>query len=311
MFFIKQSTSQTVRIGPFLDDDDGISQATGLTIDQADVRLSKNGGAFAQSNDAGGGTHDEAGWYYLTLDATDTNTLGMLVVAVHITDSAASALPVWAEFMVLPANVYDSLFAGTDYLQTDVQQVEGSDATDQIRDAVVDDAQRIDASALNTLSGHDPGSQIAAQTDVTGLNDPTATDVADAVWDEARADHVGVGSFGEGVKVESLNTQAKADVNAEADTALTDYDPPTKTEMDNKIDALNDISADDVHDEVVEGTVTFRQAVRIILSVFSGKSSGGGTSTITFRDIGDTKNRVSCTVDANGNRTAVGTRDGT
>jgi hypothetical protein len=30
----------------------------------------------------------------------------------------------------------------------------------------------------------------------------------------------------------ALGTQAKADVNAEADTALTDYDPPTKAELD-------------------------------------------------------------------------------
>ena len=37
--------------------------------------------------------------------------------------------------------------------------------------------------------------------------------------------------------------------------------------------------------------------------------SGGGTSTLVFRDINDAKNRISATVDANGNRTAVGTRD--
>ena len=55
---------------------------------------------------------------------------------------------------------------------------------------------------------------------------------ADAVWDEQRSQHVSVGSFGEGVKVESLNTQAKADVNFEADQALIDYDPPTKAELD-------------------------------------------------------------------------------
>lgn len=36
---------------------------------------------------------------------------------------------------------------------------------------------QIDASALNTLSGHDPGSTIAAQSDITGLNDPSAADI--------------------------------------------------------------------------------------------------------------------------------------
>jgi hypothetical protein len=67
---------------------------------------------------------------------------------------------------------------------------------------------------------------------------------------------------------------------------------------------------DSIHDEVVETTITFRQAVRLLLSFATGKSSGGGTSTVVFRDIADSKNRISATVDANGNRTAVGTRDG-
>lgn len=60
----------------------------------------------------------------------------------------------------------------------------------------------------------------------------------------------------------------------------------------------------------VEGTTKFVEAVRLMLAVLTGKSSGGSTSTLVFRDIGDSKNRISCTVDANGNRTAVGTRDG-
>ncbi len=68
---------------------------------------------------------------------------------------------------------------------------------------------------------------------------------------------------------------------------------------------------DAVLDEVIEGAVTLRETLRLILSVLTGKSSGGGTATVVFRDIGDTKARISATVDSNGNRTAVGTRDGT
>jgi hypothetical protein len=81
----------------------------------------------------------------------------------------------------------------------------------------------------------------------------------------------------------------------------------------NAIDAasLAADAVDEIHDEVVEGTTTSRQATRLVLSTLTGKSSGGGTATVIFRDIGDTKNRISATVDADGNRTSIGTRDGT
>ncbi len=105
MNILKQSTAATIKLGPFIDDTDGKTAKTGLTISQADIRLSKNGGDIAQSNDATGATHDELGYYNVPLDATDTNTLGRLLVAVH----ESGALPVWQEFLVVTANVYDTL----------------------------------------------------------------------------------------------------------------------------------------------------------------------------------------------------------
>jgi hypothetical protein len=110
--FLKQSTAYTFRFGPFLDDTDGKTAETGLSIVQADIRISKAGGAFAQTSTSPTTTHDENGWYQCPLTSTDTNTLGTLTVAVLKT----GALPVWKDFMVLPANVYDSLVAGTDWL---------------------------------------------------------------------------------------------------------------------------------------------------------------------------------------------------
>jgi len=62
--------------------------------------------------------------------------------------------------------------------------IEGSDATNQIRDSVVDDATRIDASALNTLSSHDPGETIMGATDLgtgAGLTSLATAAALDAV----------------------------------------------------------------------------------------------------------------------------------
>src|SRR6185503_1435890 len=106
MRFLKQSTSVDLPIGPFLDDTDGKTAETGLTLTQPDIRLKKNGGAWAQKNAAQTLSHEENGYYEVTLDATDTNTLGQLRVAVH----ESGALPVWEDFMVMPSNVWESMF---------------------------------------------------------------------------------------------------------------------------------------------------------------------------------------------------------
>ena len=107
MPFLRQSTSQTIRFGPCLDKTDGVSEETGLTLAQADMRLSKDGGAFAQKNAAGNATHDSDGWYSTTLDTTDTNTVGELILNVH---QPANMLPVWLRWWVIEEAIYDALF---------------------------------------------------------------------------------------------------------------------------------------------------------------------------------------------------------
>lgn len=115
MLYLKQSTAATIKLGPFVNDSDGKTAATGLTISQADIRLSKNGGDIAQTNNSAGATHDELGYYNVPLDTTDTNTLGTLKVIV----SESGALPVFADFMVITAEAYDTL-CGTDHFTVDL-----------------------------------------------------------------------------------------------------------------------------------------------------------------------------------------------
>lgn len=71
---------------------------------------------------------------------------------------------------------------------------------------------------------------------------------------------------------------------------------------------LSATGVDDIHDEVVDGSTTFRQSVRLQNSAAGGKISGAATTTVVIRDLADSKDRVSATVDADGNRSAV-TRD--
>lgn len=151
---LRQSTSQTIRFGPFLDSTDGVTAETALTVAQADRQVSKDGGAFAQSNHTGNSTHDTDGWYSDDLDATDTNTLGILLLQIVV----SGALPVWHEFMVVPAVVYDTLVLGTDDLNA---QVAGMDA-DVITAAAI---------AANAIGS----SELATD---------AVEEIADQVWDE-------------------------------------------------------------------------------------------------------------------------------
>lgn len=74
---LKQSTSYVAMLKVFLSSDH-ISAATSKTVA---IKLSKNGGAFADPNaGATNATEVSSGWYKVTLDTTDTNTVGDLVV---------------------------------------------------------------------------------------------------------------------------------------------------------------------------------------------------------------------------------------
>lgn len=55
--------------------------------------------------------------------------------------------------------------------------------------------------------------------------------------------------------------------------------------------------------------ISLAGAFKLLLSTLTGKSSGGGTDTIVFRAVDDSKDRISATVDSDGNRTAIGARD--
>ncbi len=118
---LKQSTaSQEIPLGYFLDSTDGNTEETGLTVANTDIKLWKAGAVTLANKNSGGATHISNGIYYCTLDATDTNTLGPLIIFVHV----AGALAVRVECEVYPANVYDSLFS-TDKLEVDIAQIGG------------------------------------------------------------------------------------------------------------------------------------------------------------------------------------------
>lgn len=223
--WLKQSTAVEIKLGPFLDETDGKTAEEALTIEDEHVDLAKNGGDWGDKAETTTCVHESQGWYRCLLDATDTGTLGILIVKVHV----SGALPVWREFMVVPANVYDSVVAGSDTLDV----------------------------------------QVAGM----GANVMTAAAAAADLTTELQS---------------GLATAAALDT------------------VDNFLDT--EIAAIKAKTDLIPGTIdgkTFEEAWMLVTAVLLGKASGMGTTTGVFRSMDDGEDRVTATIDADGNRTAV------
>lgn len=139
--------------------------------------------------------------------------------------------------------------------------------------------------------------------------------IAAAVWDRLTSALVTAGSIGAYVLAfldETISSRlADADYTAPSNSSIaaikskTDNLPGSPAAVSDiptanaNADALLDRSAG------IETGWTLRQGLRVMLAVLAGKVSGAATTTATFRNPPDDKNRVVATVDANGNRSAV------
>ncbi len=121
MLYARHNTAKRVQIGPYMNSSTASTEKTALTIANTDIQLSKNGTTWANKNNKGA-YHNSTGWYWATLDTTDFNTIGSLQLKSH----KAGALPVLHEYTVLGVMQYDAMFGSTDYLWTDIRQVQGT-----------------------------------------------------------------------------------------------------------------------------------------------------------------------------------------
>jgi hypothetical protein len=74
---------------------------------------------------------------------------------------------------------------------------------------------------------------------------------------------------------------------------------------------VQEVTADSIAEAVmaslVEPGLDVTEALRLISAALAGKVSGAGTTTVTIRDVADTKDRIIATVDSSGNRSAITT----
>ena len=187
MRYLRQNTATIVTVGPFIDVA-GLVLETALTITNERISFTvdlNNGSAptlvldnvtgatSGTSNDLNYITNCDAGLMQLELAAANVNYLGRAFLV--ITD-AANHCPVFHEFTILPAMVYDSLIAGTDVLQADMTQILGTAVSTPATAGLLDvNAIQLsgDATAANNAEAFFDGTGYAGTNNVI----PTVTTV--------------------------------------------------------------------------------------------------------------------------------------
>lgn len=158
MITLRQSTaSQEVLLGPFVDSTDGVTAETALSIANTDIKVFKAGATTLASKNSGGATHISNGNYYATLDATDTDTLGSGTLIVQV----SGALAVRHDFVVVPANVYDSMILGTEWLTVDPNKVKWSISGTTLTVKKPDDSTTAYTKTLTGTAGANPITAVA------------------------------------------------------------------------------------------------------------------------------------------------------
>lgn len=162
MRFLRRNTAVRIAVGPFFDKTDGVTPETALTTTNCKITFMVDDDDGTATNliidaaaTASGGdndmvhvTNDDAGFYDLELTAAQTNYLGRAMLA--ITD-AANHCPVFHEFMILPAPIYDSLVAGTPQASgvalSSAAYALGIDSAGKV---AVPDTQKVDLNTIKT-----------------------------------------------------------------------------------------------------------------------------------------------------------------
>ncbi len=176
--WLRQSTaSQEISLGQFLDSTDGNTEEDGLTIANTDIKIRKGGTTTLANKNSGGATNISNGVYHATLDATDTDTLGLMEVYVHV----AGALATKTTYMVLPATSYDALV--TNGLNNLGGTAQTADHTAAIAD--IPTVAEFNARTLPAASYFDPASDTVANVTLvattTTNTDMRGTDSANTV----------------------------------------------------------------------------------------------------------------------------------
>ena len=199
------------------------------------------------------------------------------------------------------AGILDTIRDNTVAIETDTEDIQG-----RLPAALV--SGRMDASV---------GAMAANVLTASALATDAVTEVAGGVWNALTASYVVSGSFGERV-LRSTDTDSEVAVTATGHVAAnihqlqaavinnTHFAAGALDDNALAASAATEIATATVG-AAVEGSETLAEAIRLMRSSLVGRLAGAATTTVTTRDAANTKNRITATVTADGNRTDVTT----
>jgi Rieske Fe-S protein len=174
-----------------------------------------------------------------------------------------------------------------DFLDTEVAAIKAK--TDQLTFTV---ANQVDSNALSGAGGLDAAG-IRAAVGLASANLDTQLSTIDTVVDAILVDTAEIGVAGAGFTAIPWNAAWDAEVQSECTDALNAYAPAVAADISTEVFGFN-----------VDGTLTFKEVTQIIAASTAGKVSGAPGSPV-FRDLDDTQDVITATVDSSGNRTAI------
>ena len=221
MRYLRTNTATRITVGPFLDKTDGITPEVAITVtaekltlmvDTAgvptlilDVAPTASGGA----NDMVHVTGDDSGFYDLELAAANVNYLGPAMLSLN---DVATHCPVFHEFMILPAMIYDAIVLGTDVLDASVTQLLGTAwLTPAVAGTPDVNAKQLAGQTITAAAGVTFPTSVASPTNITAGTVTTATNLTtnndktgyglsaaavQAIWDALTSALTTAGSIG-------------------------------------------------------------------------------------------------------------------
>jgi len=280
--WLEQSTEIDVRVGPFVDVSDGYTPETGVALGDADEAelLKQNGAATVDISGAGWAAVANCdGWYDLTLTTDHTDTLGQLTVVVQ-DDNVC--LPVHVSFMVVPSNVWDSMF-GSDILHASLYEIDsagGDQTVDDLAD-LADNGFDPETNGVLLQDGTGTGQidldagtvllRSATETQIDNIETDTGTtldgivddiledtgaydtdgEYAAAIWNAAVASYGGAGTYGQNVE------DILVDTGTTLDGIVDDILEDTGTTLDGIVDDILEdtgTTLDGIVDDILEDT---------------------------------------------------------